>query len=129
MRLKTHGAEIVFRDDLILQINYEEVFLTLEDSQNIFEVTRINCPWEVSPVYLTGGGFTQQEPASRKFNGSEQVTKHCSAIAFLSDSFSQRILANFFIRVIRPNVPTKAFSNENDAIEWLRNFKTIHKTN
>lgn len=125
--VRTKGAEIIFREDLILQINYDEIFLTLEDSKNIFKVTRENCPWDKSPVYLTGGGFTNQDAESRKYHGSEEVTKHCSAIAFLSDSLAQRIMANFFMTVIRPKVPTKAFSSEQSAIEWLKKFETIFK--
>lgn len=126
-KIKTKGAELVFRDDLILQINYEEIFLTLEDSKQIFKFTREHCPWVKSPVYLTGGGFTNQDSDSRKFHGSDEVTKHCSAIAFLSNSLAQRIMANFFMKVIRPKVPTKAFTNEDDAIDWLKNFETVFK--
>jgi hypothetical protein len=122
---RTEGATVNIRPDGILHIHYDDVFLKIEDTKRIFGFVRRNCPWEKSPVYLTGGSFTSQDPASRKFNGSEEVTKHCSAIAMLSTSMAQKILANFFMRIIKPAVPTKSFSTEEEAIEWLKNFETV----
>ncbi len=122
---KTEGVTIHVRPDGILHIHYEDMFFTLEDTKRIFAFIRAHCPWEKSPVYLTGGSFTSQDPASRKFNGSEEVTKHCSAIAMLSTSMAQKILANFFMRIIKPAVPTKSFGTEAEAIAWLKNFETV----
>lgn len=123
---KTAGATINIRPDGILHIHYDDVYLTIEDTKRIFEFTRQNCPWTKSPVYLTGSSFTSQDAASRKFNGSSTVVQHCSAIAFLSTSLGQKITANFFMRIIKPAVPTRAFSNEEEALNWLKGFETVH---
>ena len=125
--LKFEGVTINFRTDGILHLHYDDVYLKIDDTKRIFEFVRTNCPWVKSPVYLTGGSFTSQDSASRKFNGSEDVTKHCTAIAMLSTSLAQKILANFFMRIIKPPVPTKSFSDEAAAIEWLLTFETIQK--
>jgi len=122
---KTEGVTVYVRPDGILHIHYDDVFLKIEDTKRIFAFIRAHCPWEKSPVYLTGGSFTSQDPASRKFNGSEEVTRHCSAIAMLSTSMAQKILANFFMRIIKPAVPTKSFGTEAEAIAWLKTFETI----
>lgn len=124
---KTTGVTVNIREDGILHLHYDEIYLTLEDSKRIFEFTRIHCPWDKSPIYLSGGSFTSQDPESRKFNGSEIVTKHCSAIAFLSPSLAQKLTANFFMQIIKPASPTKAFTKEEDAIKWLKKFETIAK--
>lgn len=124
---RTEGATIYIREDGILHIHYDEVNLSLVDSKRIFEFTRSVCPWDISPIYLTGGAFTSQDADSRKFNGSEAVTKHCSAIAFLSNSLAQKIFANFFMRIIKPNTPTRAFDKEEEAIQWLRGFESVGK--
>jgi hypothetical protein len=125
--LKCEGVTITFRPDGILHLNYDDIFLKIEDTKQIFEFVRSNSSWERSPVYLTGGSFTNHDSASRKFNGSEEVTKHCSAIAMLSTSLAQKILANFFMRIIKPPVPTQSFGAEKDALEWLSQFETVDK--
>lgn len=125
--LKYEGVIITFRADRILHLHYDDVFLKIDDTKRIFKFVRTNCPWDKSPVYLTGGSFTSQDPASRTFNGSTEVTKHCSAIAMLSTSLAQKMLANFFMRIIKPPVPTKSFSDEKEALDWLRQFETVEK--
>jgi hypothetical protein len=125
--VKTPSATIHFRKDGILHIHYEDDYLTLEDSKRIFLFTREHAPWEVAPVYLTGGSFSNQDTASKKFNGSHEVMKHCSAVAFLSPTPGQKLLANFFIKIIKPSAPTRFFSTEEEAIEWLKGFPTIPK--
>lgn len=121
-KLDLPQCEVIYHSNGITQINYKDVFLTLQDSQFVFQESRKQSPWEKSPIYLTSASFTNQDKASREYNGSEEVTKHCSAIAMLSTSLAQRIMANFFIRIIKPKVPTRFFGSENEALEWLKSF-------
>ena len=73
-------------------------------------------------MYITGDSYTSQDNESKRFNGSTEVIKHCSAIAIYSNSLGQKILANFYIKTIRPNAPTKFFNEESKAIEWLKDY-------
>jgi len=121
-RIELPECTIIARADGILHIAYTDIFLHLEDSKRIFRETRSFSPWEKAPLFLSGTGFTNQDKASRDFNGSPEVLKHCSAIAFHSPSLAQKILANFFIKMMRPSVPTRFFTTEEDAINWLKNY-------
>lgn len=120
--IKTDYAQIHYRLDGIIHIHYSDHYFNLEDTKKLFKTIRQHSPWDVSPIYLTGGSFTNQDSESKKFNGSEEVIKHCSAIAMLVDSLGQKILANFFIKTIRPNTPTRFFTDEESAIKWLEEF-------
>jgi len=121
-KLDLPQCEVIYHASGITQINYKEVYLTLQDSKFVFQESRKHSPWERSPIYLTSASFTNQDKASREYNGSEEVTKHCSAIAMLSTSLAQRIMANFFIRIIKPKVPTRFFASETEALEWLKGY-------
>ena len=121
-KLDLPQCEVIYHANGITQINYKEVYLTLQDSKYVFQESRKHSPWERSPIYLTSASFTNQDKASREYNGSEEVTKHCSAIGMLSTSLSQRIMANFFIRIIKPKVPTRFFATEQESMEWLKGF-------
>ncbi len=47
-----------------------------------------------------------------------------SAIALWVDSPLSTVLANFFLGVSRPVIPTRLFHDEPSAIAWLRTFET-----
>jgi hypothetical protein len=44
------------------------------------------------------------------------------ADAFVIHSISQKILANFYLKINKPERPTRFFNNEHDAMDWLRQF-------
>jgi hypothetical protein len=123
-------TQIIYLKSGIIHIKYSDYNYTIEDTKKIFYTTRKNSPWEKAPMYLTGSGFTNQDNESKAFNASPEVMKHCSAIAFLSPNLAQQLMANFFIKIYKPSVPTKFFTKENQALEWLQNFvsKPEHST-
>lgn len=125
--ITTKGAIIKYRDDGIIHVHYDDTLFTLEEIKNIFYTTREHSPWDIAPIYLSGGTFTNQDAEARAFSGSEEVMKHSSAIAFLSKTTAEKLLANFFIRFNKPSKPTKGFTNETEAIAWLKQFETIAK--
>lgn len=47
---------------------------------------------------------------------------HSKADAFVIKSMAQRILANFYIKINKPERPTKFFNNKDEAINWLKPF-------
>jgi len=42
-----------------------------------------------------------------------------SRLALYVESSLSRVIANFFIGVSRPSVPTKVFTEMDDALRWL----------
>jgi hypothetical protein len=51
----------------------------------------------------------------------EKVFPGC-AIAVLADTVAYQLMANFYLKVNRPNIPTLVFKDSRKAIEWLRTF-------
>lgn len=48
---------------------------------------------------------------------------YSKADAFVLRSMAQRILANFYLKILNPERPTKFFNNKDEAITWLSQFK------
>ena len=44
------------------------------------------------------------------------------ADAYVLKSLAQKIIANFYIRLNKPKIPTNFFTDEDSAIEWLTTF-------
>ena len=49
-------------------------------------------------------------------------TRTCPAQALLVGNGFTRIVANLFVKVSRPSLPTRMFNVEEDAVHWLRGF-------
>jgi hypothetical protein len=47
---------------------------------------------------------------------------YSTADAFVIKSMSQRILANFYVKIHKPERPTKFFSSKEDAMTWLNQY-------
>lgn len=121
--IETAKAHIWLREDGILHVEWlPGVDETLEDAQ----ATAAAC------VQLGGG---QRRPAladirhmksetreSRDFWASKERSEHFTAAALLISSGVSRVLGNFFLGVAKPGYPTKLFTSEALAIEWLRDY-------
>lgn len=120
-------ATIVFRDDEILQIIYADKLLSKDEVESVFNSQREHSPWEISPILAMGKSFSNLDSEARQFLSSEKVLKHCSALAIIAQSLGEKMAANFFIKFSKPLKPTKFFSTEIEALEWLKQFETIAK--
>jgi hypothetical protein len=45
-----------------------------------------------------------------------------AALALLAGSLPTQVIANFFIGISRPKVPTQMFTDEEKALTWLRRY-------
>lgn len=59
------------------------------------------------------------------FSARDRETDIC-AFAFLIHSNFQRMVGNIFIQFNRPPIPTKLFTDENQALAWLRALNPNH---
>jgi len=66
-----------------------------------------------------GGNLLSTTEARDLYAASPYIQKNRMADAFLVRSLSVRLVANFFIKVTRPKVRTKLFTDENSAVKWL----------
>ena len=60
---------------------------------------------------------------ARNFLATEQACMEISAGALLIGSSVSRFMGNFFIKINKPPIPTKLFTDKDAAIEWLSVFQ------
>ncbi|HET6226346.1 MAG TPA: hypothetical protein VFF27_08710 [Bacteroidia bacterium] len=59
---------------------------------------------------------------ARAYSAEFKQNDPCIAKAFIINSTANRLIGNFYINFNKPKVPTKLFSNEEKAVEWLKSF-------
>jgi hypothetical protein len=118
-------VKVTFRADGIIHIHYLTEELNLEKSKEVLAFTRKHSPWQLAPLFMSGGDFMSDSKESKAFNSSSEVLQYCSAIAFLSDSLAKKLLANFFIAMNKGKIPIRFFNTADEALKWLSNFPTL----
>lgn len=116
---------ILKRDDGIIEITCSDS-LTY-DIEHIYEMhaatSRLVNKQRVPALFLVGKDTTITHDAM-KYGATEEATQLSLAEAYVIHSLAQKILANFYLRIYKPPVPTKFFDDRVAAETWLRTFKT-----
>ncbi|HLP12679.1 MAG TPA: hypothetical protein VK177_12155 [Flavobacteriales bacterium] len=68
---------------------------------------------------VTHAAFPTKE--AREYAG-EETPKLVQALAIIVNSEISKLVANAFLRVQKPPYPTKMFTNEKEAREWLQQY-------
>jgi len=74
------------------------------------------------PVFASGDEFMIPDEDVRKLMTRSDSNPYSIASAILVKSISQRLIGNFFVKVMKPERPFRIFTNEEEALEWLKTF-------
>jgi hypothetical protein len=122
-------ASIRLRNDGITQIDTDDdAMFTLEETKEVHsKVTELNGEQPILILHVLGK-HTSADDDSRKFLASKAGNQQRKAFAFVLQSLSQRIIANFYIKMNRPEKPTHFFNSQQEAEKWLRVMKKFKST-
>lgn len=66
---------------------------------------------------------------AREWGSTKEAHGKMIAQAIWVNSLANRLVGNFIIQFHKPYAPTKLFSDENTALEWLRGQKSMNDGN
>jgi len=98
---------------------FEGVDLEFEDILEMAAAFRKISNGEKFAVLLDATKPFTVSSEARTFIASKELTSDRMAAAFVTKSLANRIVGNFFIKFNKPATPTKLFSEEALAMEWL----------
>jgi hypothetical protein len=122
MRVEMFHSEMFLREDGIIQLNTKNHNYTLQNLKEINQAQRKICHGGKLPVLIMAATYANIEDNAREYAASKESTQYSTAEGFVLKSLGQRILANFYLKVNKPEVPTRFFSEEKQAVEWLRSY-------
>jgi hypothetical protein len=121
MRVRTSKVSIELRADGIVRATIDRgAELDLEDAKRAMAAI-----WEVAgrrrlPSLVEMSGLKSATRDARDYFGSAESAALCTAVALMVSSPVSRMIANFYLRGSPQKVPTRLFTDELLAIEWLR---------
>jgi hypothetical protein len=78
---------------------------------------------EPLPVMVLCGDYTTKDVDFMNHLSKNANVPYSTASAFVLNSIPQRIVANFYIRIVRPQRPTKFFNTKDEALKWINKLK------
>jgi hypothetical protein len=74
------------------------------------------------PVLADATDIGPRSNEVRAYYASEDAAALIKAFGIVENNFATRMLGNMFIRIAKPQFPTKIFRNYDEAREWLSQF-------
>lgn len=122
-KINLKKSTVSLSDDGILHIHLKAGSeIELSDAVLIVEAMAKLGGGKKMPVLIDAGEFTSIDKEVRVFSASAQSNIYTIADAIAYYSLAQKLIADFYIVHNKPTVPTKAFSNKAEAIDWLKSF-------
>lgn len=118
--MRVLDTDVILRGDGILQFNYaENKEYTMEDTHEL-ENAVVKITKDVTHMSLRiAGKYTNVDLEVMKYLSRGRGTLFTLADAFVIHSTAQKILANFYLNIIRPILPSKVFTKVEEAEAWL----------
>ncbi len=117
---ESQQIKMEIKDD-ILHANYKAgLKITLSDAKNIVEERLKLLNGKILPTLVVDGGVVSMDKAARDYFSSTEGTSGLKSVAIVENSFFSKMLINFFMRITNTTIKVKAFSNANEALDWLK---------
>lgn len=116
-------ARIVIGSDgiMYIDINTDGDF-TLENAKELFEASLEVGKGKQYPNLIRVHQYFLPTKEAREFVAAPERSSRALAEAYVIKSLPQKLIGNFYIRIDKPLAPTKLFTSEEKAMEWLKGF-------
>lgn len=104
--------EIIMEEEGVF--GFEELSLLIEAQKKLGE--------NKLPVIVMCGEYSSTDIEFIKHLAKNENDPYSKADAFVLKSIAQRLMANFYIKIVVPERPTKFFNKRADAYEWIQQF-------
>jgi hypothetical protein len=108
--------------DGILFLTYKKK-ITLEIAKEVVKLRKLFSEGGIYPMLISGTNVAFFEKEARDFLSSAEGVEGVSAGAIIGNSVFHIYLGNFFIKVSKPSIPAKLFTDREKALKWLEGFK------
>lgn len=100
--------------------------IEVDDAMQNFDASKMLTQSDNYLVLVDGRVTASVSKEARIYSAKIRSNEARIAQAFIITSTANKLVGNFYINVNKPPIPTKIFSSEEKALEWLEGF--LYKT-
>lgn len=113
LEINSHGFyELIIKDNI--EISVEDAVLIRKAQEEI--------SGKKLPMLIHGGKYSTINVDALKFISKNINMPYSKASAYIMYTVAQKILGNFYLKINKPQRPTKFFNNKEEAIIWLKQY-------
>lgn len=76
----------------------------------------------VMPLFVDISNLRETSKTARDYLAEGDAVKHTNATALLVNNKLTRMLASIYMAFSRPSIPTKVFTDQEEAMKWLKRY-------
>jgi hypothetical protein len=95
---------------------------TLETLKTVVEIANKLLEFKKTPMFFKHEDFALPSAEIRKYWAKKESNPYCLAEVYIVKSTAFRIIAEFYMKLNKPERPTKLFTSEKEAEIWLSSF-------
>jgi hypothetical protein len=115
-------AEFWIEDDILFFVYKKDSFINLENAKRIVEDRTKFQDGKTYPVFCDMRLLRDSDKAGRDYLADEG-SRLVKVVAVLIGSPVARMMSNFYLTIHKPLIPTKLFTDEAEAIAYLKSFR------
>ncbi|HEY6160521.1 MAG TPA: hypothetical protein VI112_04840 [Bacteroidia bacterium] len=77
------------------------------------------------PMFIDGDEQTIPSESAMRYVSQKNSNPYALAEAYILKSLAQKLIADLYLRFNRPGRPTRMFTKEGEALQWLREFLPV----
>lgn len=121
-QIENEFASFYIEDGILYFIYKKNTELDLEAAKRVVEDRKSVQKGVSYPVICDIRGLKNVDKTARDYLAKEGSSL-VKAVALVMDSPAYQFMANFYLKVSKPNVPTKMFSTMNEAMGFVDKYK------
>lgn len=120
-KITTSKFEVTLLENGIVE-NYIKAGIVVE-AEDLEELKKISSDLAGHKPYMilvTSGELASFSKEARELSASKAFITNAEAKAIVVDSIAKKIIGNFYLKVNKPYLQTRLFSDREKALEWLK---------
>lgn len=94
---------------------------SFDELANLIEAQRVLGEKKL-PVIVICGAYSSTDVEFTKHLAKNENNPYSLADAFVLKSIAQKLVANFYTKIVVPERPTKFFNSREDAFNWITQY-------
>ncbi len=116
------GLTWLDKSGIIIAVANEHELHTLKDAEENNRLTIRLAQGVRRPFLIDMTKVKSMSREARAFYAGPEPAKALLAVAILTTSNIGNLVANFFLRLTKPSLPTKLFTDADEAMDWLSRY-------
>lgn len=109
-------------DGIYKIVVYENTIFNISDMEYVlYSIKRFG--YKKMPILIICNKHASTNVELMNYLAKAESNPYSLAEAYVLTSYNQTILANFYLKFVKPARPTSIFSSEEAALKWLNNYK------